>query len=100
MTIDRALRDSIRADAHRFGKRVLRKHDYPPDKQELAHQTVLERSEIPQGELSSVIRSRRYRKERIPVYRCVKIQSNASMLVGKGSTAPDLQTLHRRHREV
>ncbi len=45
VTIDWTLRESVRADLRRLVKRVLRKHGYPPDKQEKATRTVLEQAE-------------------------------------------------------
>jgi type I restriction enzyme R subunit len=36
----------VRAHLRRLVKRVLRKHGYPPDKQEKATQTVLEQAEV------------------------------------------------------
>ena len=46
VTIDWTLREYVRANLRRRVKRVLRKHDYPPDKQESATRTVLEQAEI------------------------------------------------------
>ena len=46
VTIDWTLRENVRANLRRFVKRVLRKHGYPPDKQESATQTVLEQAEV------------------------------------------------------
>ena len=46
VTIDWTLRDNIRANLRRLVKRVLRKHGYPPDKQESATRTVLEQAEV------------------------------------------------------
>ena len=45
VTIDWTLRENIRANLRRLVKRVLRKHGYPPDKQESATRTVLEQAE-------------------------------------------------------
>ena len=45
VTIDWTLRENVRADIRRLVKRILRKHDYPPDKQEQATLTVLEQAE-------------------------------------------------------
>ena len=36
----------MRANLRRLVKRILRKHGYPPDKQEKATQTVLELAEV------------------------------------------------------
>ena len=41
-----ALRENVRANLRRLVKRVLRKHGYPPDKQEQATRTVLEQAEV------------------------------------------------------
>ena len=46
VTIDWTVRESIRARLRVMVKRVLRKHGYPPDKQEKATQTVLEQAEL------------------------------------------------------
>lgn len=46
VTIDWTLRENARANLRRLVKRVLRKYDYPPDKQEKATQTVLEQAEV------------------------------------------------------
>ncbi|MBI2842375.1 MAG: type I restriction endonuclease subunit R [Armatimonadetes bacterium] len=44
-TIDWTLRENVRAQLRVLVKRILRKHGYPPDKQEKATQTVLEQAE-------------------------------------------------------
>jgi type I restriction enzyme R subunit len=46
VTIDWTLREDVRAQLRGLVKRVLRKHGYPPDKQEKATQTVLEQAEV------------------------------------------------------
>src|SRR6267142_1782291 len=46
VTIDWAIRDNVRAQLRVLVKRILRKHGYPPDKQEKATQTVLEQAEV------------------------------------------------------
>ena len=46
VTIDWTLRENIRANLRRLVKRILRKHGYPPDKQEKATLTVLEQAEV------------------------------------------------------
>ena len=46
VTIDWTLRENVRANLRRLVKRVLRKHGYPPDKQESATRTVLEQAEV------------------------------------------------------
>ncbi len=43
--IDWTLRENVRANLRRLVKRILRKHGYPPDKQEKATRTVLEQAE-------------------------------------------------------
>ncbi|MFA5811236.1 MAG: type I restriction endonuclease subunit R [bacterium] len=45
VTIDWTLRENVRAHLRVLVKRILRKHGYPPDKQEKATQTVLEQAE-------------------------------------------------------
>ena len=45
VTIDWTLRENVRANLRRLVKRILRKHGYPPDKQDRATQTVLEQAE-------------------------------------------------------
>ena len=39
------MRDNVRANLRVIIKRILRKHGYPPDKQEKATNTVLEQAE-------------------------------------------------------
>ena len=46
VTIDWTLRETVRANLRRLVRRVLRKHGYPPDKQQRATRTVLEQAEI------------------------------------------------------
>ena len=46
VTIDWTLRENVRANLRRLVERILRKHGYPPDKQEKATQTVLEQAEV------------------------------------------------------
>ena len=46
VTIDWTLRESVRANLRRLVRRILRKHGYPPDKQEKATRTVLEQAEV------------------------------------------------------
>jgi type I restriction enzyme R subunit len=45
LTIDWTVRENVRAGLRVIIKRILRKHGYPPDKQEKATQTVLEQAE-------------------------------------------------------
>jgi len=40
------VRESIRVKLRTLVKRILRKHGYPPDKQEKATQTVLEQAQL------------------------------------------------------
>ena len=46
VTIDWTLRENVRAKLRVLVKRILRKHGYPPDKQEKATRTVLEQAEV------------------------------------------------------
>ena len=46
VTIDWTLRENVRAQRRVLVKRILRRHGYPPDKQEKATQTVLEQAEV------------------------------------------------------
>jgi type I restriction enzyme, R subunit len=46
VTIDWTARESVRAKLRVMVKRVLRRHGYPPDRQEKATQTVLEQAEL------------------------------------------------------
>jgi type I restriction enzyme R subunit len=46
VTIDWTVRDNVRAHLRVLVKRILRKHGYPPDKQEKATETVLEQAEL------------------------------------------------------
>ena len=50
VAIDWTLRENVRAQLRVLVKRILRKHGYPPDKQEKATQTVLEQAELLSGE--------------------------------------------------
>ena len=49
VTIDWTLRENVRAQLRVLVRRILRKHGYPPDKQEKATQTVLEQAEALSG---------------------------------------------------
>ncbi len=53
VTIDWTERENVRAHLRRLVKRVLRKHNYPPDKQEQATLTVLEQAEVLSAELAA-----------------------------------------------
>ena len=44
--IDWIVRENVRAKLRVLVRRILRKHGYPPDKQERATQTVLEQAEL------------------------------------------------------
>jgi type I restriction enzyme R subunit len=46
VTIDWTMRENVRAKIRVTVKRILKKHGYPPDKQEKATQTVLEQAEV------------------------------------------------------
>jgi len=46
VTIDWTVKESVRAKLRTMVKRILRKHGYPPDKQEKATQTVLAQAEL------------------------------------------------------
>jgi type I restriction enzyme R subunit len=46
VTIDWTLRENVRVQLRVLVKRILRKHGYPPDKQEQATHTVLEQAEV------------------------------------------------------
>ncbi|MBI3072795.1 MAG: type I restriction endonuclease subunit R [Deltaproteobacteria bacterium] len=46
VTIDWTVKESVRAKLRVIVKRILRKHGYPPDKQESATQTVIAQSEL------------------------------------------------------
>lgn len=46
VAIDWTLRENLRAQLRVLGKRVLRKHGYPPDRQERATRTALEQAEV------------------------------------------------------
>ncbi|MDP9119897.1 MAG: type I restriction endonuclease subunit R [Acidobacteriota bacterium] len=46
VTIDWTLRENVRAHLRVLVKRILRKHGYPPDKQEKATRTVLQQAEV------------------------------------------------------
>ncbi|HZS60962.1 MAG TPA: type I restriction endonuclease subunit R [Gemmatimonadaceae bacterium] len=46
VTIDWMMRDNVRSQLRVLVKRILRRHGYPPDKQEKATRTVLEQAEV------------------------------------------------------
>jgi len=46
LTIDWTVKDSVRAKLQLTVKRLLRKYDYPPDKQEKAVKTIIEQAEM------------------------------------------------------
>ena len=49
-SIDWTMRENVRAKLRVMVRRVLRRHNYPPDQQEQATQTVLEQAELFAGE--------------------------------------------------
>jgi type I restriction enzyme R subunit len=49
VTIDWTIRENVRAQLRVLVRRILRKHGYPPDRQEKATQTVLEQAEALTG---------------------------------------------------
>ena len=53
VTIDWTVRENVRAQLRVLVKRILRKHGYPPDKQEQATQTVLEQAAVLSAEWAS-----------------------------------------------
>ena len=53
VTIDWTIRENVRAGLRVIVKRILRKYNYPPDKQEKATQTVLEQAELLSAEWAS-----------------------------------------------
>ncbi len=53
VTIDWTMRENLRAQLRVIVKRILRKHGYPPDKQEKATKTVLEQAEVLCGEVAA-----------------------------------------------
>ena len=53
VTIDWTMRENVRAQLRVLVKRILRKHGYPPDKQEKATRTVLEQAEQLSWELAA-----------------------------------------------
>ena len=58
VTIDWTLRENVRAHLRVLVRRILRKHGYPPDKQEKATMTVLEQAEVPVGGMGRLLRGR------------------------------------------
>ena len=46
VSIDWTVRENVRAKLRVMVRRVLKKHGYPPDKQEKATQTVIEQAEV------------------------------------------------------
>ena len=51
--IDWTIRESARANLMRLVSRTLRKHGYPPDKQQKAVDTILKKAELLADEISS-----------------------------------------------
>lgn len=54
VTIDWTVRESVRAGMRNAVRRVLRKHGYPPDKQDTAVETVVEKAELLPEEWANV----------------------------------------------
>ena len=54
VTIDWTLRENVRAQLRVLVKRILRKHGYPPDKQEQATRTVMEQAELLSGDWAAI----------------------------------------------
>lgn len=52
-TIDWTVKENVKAKMRTMVKRILRKHGYPPDKQEKATQTVLDQAELLSKELAA-----------------------------------------------
>jgi type I restriction enzyme R subunit len=52
VTIDWTVRENVRSRMRVMVKRILRKHGYPPDKQEQATKLVLEQAEVICGEMA------------------------------------------------
>ncbi|HPM88857.1 MAG TPA: DUF3387 domain-containing protein, partial [Bacteroidales bacterium] len=50
-TIDWTIKESVQASLRRNIRRILRKYNYPPDKQEKAIQTVIEQAKLLAEEL-------------------------------------------------
>ena len=46
LTIDWTIKESVRANLRATMNRLLRRYDYPPDKQEKATKTVIEQAEL------------------------------------------------------
>jgi hypothetical protein len=57
VTIDWTVKGSARAKLRVIVRRLLRKHGYPPDKQEKATQTVLEQAELLCGDIDGIAQS-------------------------------------------
>lgn len=53
VTIDWTMRENVQAQLRVLVKHILRKHGYPPDKQEKATRTVLEQAEQLSWELAA-----------------------------------------------
>jgi len=54
VTIDWTVRENVRTQMRAHVKRILRKYEYPPDKQEKATQTVLMQAEVLSQEWTGV----------------------------------------------
>jgi type I restriction enzyme R subunit len=53
ISIDWSVRESAKANMRRMVKRVLRRYDYPPDKQDVATRNIIEQAELLCGEMST-----------------------------------------------
>ena len=56
VTIDWTMRENVRSQLRVLVKRILRKHGYPPDKQEKATQVVLEQAEALSQDWANTLR--------------------------------------------
>lgn len=84
-TLDWAARESVRANLRRLVRRVLRRHGYPPDKQEQATRTVLAQAEqlgldlTSGGGLAPMARIIPFRRlapsEQVPYRNCIPLYS-------------------------
>lgn len=81
-TIDWTVKESARANLRRLVRRILSLHGYPPDKQELATQTVLEQAELLRLEVAAepvVLPFRRLGEaEAVPFVNCIPLYSLAA----------------------
>jgi type I restriction enzyme, R subunit len=54
-SVDWTVRENARANLRRLVRRVLRRHGYPPDKQEVATELVIEQAELFAGEEAELV---------------------------------------------